>query len=715
MKRYLLLLILTVTASFLKSQSTALHLDGVDDYVKISGHTDLSGPKYITLETWIWTDNFNSSPCASCAPLIWHQDGIYRFGTGNSKELHFDASDGTNTQSLTVPKSVLKDTTWHHLAATFDGSYMRIYLDGNIMDSLKTKFNALGYTSSSQDVWIGDPQTGYGGIIEETRIWDYARSLKQIREGMVATYPSNEKGLLLQLSYEDGTPYQNNTKIKTASDGSSLGNDGSIENLTLTGKTSNFVLGRWYCDSTVYGKTSVTKCNFYELPSGRAKVSKSGTYYDTIVSKGGCDSVITIDVTILNSSSASIKEVACDSFQSLSDKNLWYRKSGVYQERLRNYLGCDSIVNLYLTITRPSLEKIAYKECGSVKLKGSGKLVTKSGIYGDTFTAWAGCDSIILHDVEILYPSYASVTLNFCRFVVSPSDKNTVYKQEGVYYDTIVNTAGCDSVITYTVVSAKSYGKTSVTACESYKAPSGNRVYTESGTYIDTMYGANSKFCDSFLTIDLTIIKPVTEKIAVDACGEYISPSGKRVTQSGQITDLMKSTLGCDSVNYVIDVNIININPKVSRDWNTLIADAKDDAGTSFQWLDCKDNFSLIDGANTAYFDATESGEYAVEIKQDKCIDTSRCQVFAYTQKEELQRQGLSVYPNPNKGFWNVSMITPVSNAVIAVYDVSGKQVWVRKVSLLNEYKIKAELAPGMYTLRITGDNYQSTVPLVAK
>jgi len=341
-------------------------------------------------------------------------------------------------------------------------------------------------------------------------------------------------------------------------------------------------------------------------------------------------------------------------------------------------------------------------------------LISKSGVYGDTFTAWAGCDSIILHDVTILYPSYSKKTLDFCRFVVSPSDKNTTYKQEGIYYDTITNSVGCDSVITYTVVSARTYGETDITACESYKAPSGSRVYTESGKYIDTLYGANSKFCDSFLTINLTLIKPITEKLDVTGCGEYITPSGRRITQSGPTTDLLKSSLGCDSINYVINVDIININPKVSRDWNTLIADAKDDAGTTFQWLDCNDNYAVIEGANSAFYDASGNGEFAVEITQGKCIDTSRCQVFAYTSKKELSEMGVRLYPNPSNQYWMLTVDEPMNDVEIMIVDLSGKQVWEKSLSTLSTYKIEADLTAGVYTLIVSGSNKQFKYPLIS-
>jgi hypothetical protein len=49
MKKLLLTITTLTIGSYVFAQSTALHFDGLDDYVKITGHTDLSGPKTITL------------------------------------------------------------------------------------------------------------------------------------------------------------------------------------------------------------------------------------------------------------------------------------------------------------------------------------------------------------------------------------------------------------------------------------------------------------------------------------------------------------------------------------------------------------------------------------------------------------------------------------------------------------------------------------------
>ena len=700
MKKLLLTITSLTIGSYLFAQSTALHFDGVDDYVKITNHTGLSGPDNITLESWIYVDNFYSSPCGNCAPVIWHQGLSYRFGTGNGKGLHFELSGSSGTQSISK-NSVLKDSFWHHIAGSFDGTWMRLYLDGKILDSLKTNFTAINYASSSADIWIGDPATGYGGILEETRIWNYARSLKEIKEGRIASYDKSTKGLLLQLSYEDGTPYKDNSLVTDVADESSKGNDGILDYFALKDSTSNFVLGLSYCDTTVYGSATVKACEKYRLPSGNRTIYKSGTYNDTIRSYRGCDSVITLKVSLYYGTTGKLRVVACDSFQSINNRTLVYRKSGFYQERLINSVGCDSLLNIDLTITNPSTTTFTYKRCGSVTLSGTGKVITQSGIYMDTFTGWGGCDSIIVHDVKILKNTAASVNLGFCSFVVCPTDRNVIYKKTGVYYDTIMNTGGCDSVITYNVISAKTTGEFNKTACTTFKMPGSGKVVTESGTYRDTLYGANSKSCDSFVVINLTIIKPKSESTNVTACESYTSPGGKRVTATGKIYETYKSRLGCDSIIQTINVTIMNVDTKVNRDWNTLISNSQGVSGSLFQWLDCKQKMQKIDGETSAIFAASQNGEYAVEITQGNCVDTSRCIVFAYSGNMSYNIRAMEVFPNPNSGSFNLQLSESVTKSQVQVFDMTGKLVWEQSFEDVSNETLDLKLGAGVYQIQV--------------
>ena len=70
MKKLLQLICLYLVAHSASAQKSAMHFDGVNDYIPITGTTKLNGPGKITLETWVYVTNSASSPCADCAPVV---------------------------------------------------------------------------------------------------------------------------------------------------------------------------------------------------------------------------------------------------------------------------------------------------------------------------------------------------------------------------------------------------------------------------------------------------------------------------------------------------------------------------------------------------------------------------------------------------------------------------------------------------------------------
>jgi len=115
--------------------------------------------------------------------------------------------------------------------------------------------------------------------------------------------------------------------------------DWLIDNLVLTGENQ--------CTPTASMLTEVA-CESYTAPSG-ASYTSSGMYNDTISNAAGCDSVITIDLTVNTPTSATDLVAACDSFTWIN--GITYTASNdTATYILTNAAGCDSLVTLDLVI-----------------------------------------------------------------------------------------------------------------------------------------------------------------------------------------------------------------------------------------------------------------------------------------------------------------------------------------------------------------------------
>lgn len=191
----------------------------------------------------------------------------------------------------------------------------------------------------------------------------------------------------------------------------------------------------------------------------------------------------------------------------------------------------------------PTYDTISAIACGSYTAP-SGAVYTMSGTYNDTLVNVAGCDSVITINVNVTQPSSSSINQISCISYTSPS--GLTYFSSGTYMDTILNTQGCDSVITINLtINQPSAATISANACDMYTAPSG-AMYMASGMYNDTI--ANMMGCDSVITINLTITNSTSSTINATACGMYILPDGDTAMASGMYMSTIPNMAGCDSV-----------------------------------------------------------------------------------------------------------------------------------------------------------------------
>lgn len=120
----------------------------------------------------------------------------------------------------------------------------------------------------------------------------------------------------------------------------------------------------------------------------------------------------------------------------------------------------------------------------------------------------------------------------------------------------------------------------------------------------------------------------------ISACESYTWINGVTYTSSNNsASDTLINAAGCDSI-VTLD---LTINPMPSttvlQNLPTLTADQ---FANGYQWLNCDENSSLIIGETSQTFTPMVTGNYAVEINLNGCIDTSACYLVDFTGHEEL-------------------------------------------------------------------------------
>lgn len=163
---------------------------------------------------------------------------------------------------------------------------------------------------------------------------------------------------------------------------------------------------------------SVSECEMYTVPSGDETYMISGIYTDTIPAVSGCDSVLTIDLTIYPSAMTNIAETACDSYNSAGGQT--YNTSGIYSEFFQTINGCDSIVYIDLTINSSSTSTITTSALDTYTAP-SGAVYTSSGTYTDIIPNAAGCDSVIMINLTMNYTGLSEAFLESIEIFPNPA------------------------------------------------------------------------------------------------------------------------------------------------------------------------------------------------------------------------------------------------------------------------------------------------------
>ena len=353
-------------------------------------------------------------------------------------------------------------------------------------------------------------------------------------------------------------------------------------------------------DTTIYRE--ICEGSTYSF-HGQA-LSESGEYRDTIRNTSGCDSIIILHLNVL------------PKFYHVIDRTIYegdivhfegqtYSAAGTYPVRYQSSFGCDSIVELHLTVARLYDDSVSV--CANdLPLAWRGQKIYESGVYRDTVTDTYGKTSVIGLKVTVLPIAKLEEPIikticegDFYKF------GDSILTKQGTYYDTLIAANGCDSIVTLVLQIQPSVYQTDVRRIFEGDSAFFNGVwYKESGVYekrVVNEYGCTDTYqmiltvlksfnvdttaviCDSDLpfiwrgieynetgdyslpiawtdssrvvkTLHLTVNKSFYGERTISICaGDTFLFKGRQYFDSGEFNDTIPSNNGCDSIiKYII-------------------------------------------------------------------------------------------------------------------------------------------------------------------
>ncbi len=161
----------------------ALLFNGTSSYVQVSDSSSLDLDQG-TIEAWVNHANQNWGGIVSKGNGTTDSGLNYALELDQQKRIQFTLGNGSSHVKV-MSSSLVDIGTMYHVAATFDASSIKLYLNGALVGS----GSRVGFSTSSNNgsffigSWGGTTANAdlFGGVIDEVRVYNYARSAAQVQ------------------------------------------------------------------------------------------------------------------------------------------------------------------------------------------------------------------------------------------------------------------------------------------------------------------------------------------------------------------------------------------------------------------------------------------------------------------------------------------------------------------------------------------------------
>ena len=297
-----------------------------------------------------------------------------------------------------------------------------------------------------------------------------------------------------------------------------------------------------------------TICSNQTASFGDSTYSTAGDYTHALLTTAGCDSLRTLHLAVLSTSAGDTSATACDQF---TWRDSLYTASTTATHTTTGAQGCDSTVTLHLAVNRSSASTY-YDTCTENQLPRTFHSITA---HGDTAGAQtvivnsAGCDSVITYHLHVLWNNRTTVHDTVCDSQLPYTWNHRTFAEAGTQYDTLSNAAGADSLLTMVLHVLPSWHLDFYdTICSNQSASFGDSTYSTADDYTHALL--TTAGCDSLRTLHLAVLSTSTGDTSASACDQFTWHDSV-YTASTTATHITTGAQGCDStVTLHLTVNL---------------------------------------------------------------------------------------------------------------------------------------------------------------
>jgi hypothetical protein len=247
------------------------YFDGSGDYISFTGTSsklDITGS--ISMAIWVKATNTSTS----YQGLFLRQTvGVYESWIHEGKFM-MGIKTGGGAQTRYSSTSSLSNNTWYHLCWTYDGSNIRIYING-ALDRTISKTGSIDVSDGTLYIGYSGYSTEYlTGYANDARLYDHALSAKEVYDlskGLVHWYklngdPTDSGPYGMNGTNGSSTAYSTTTKTHSQS---WLNSDaGSNKEVTATNNLKNHITGDQTIAMWLYPTSFASRRNPYNKAYG---------------------------------------------------------------------------------------------------------------------------------------------------------------------------------------------------------------------------------------------------------------------------------------------------------------------------------------------------------------------------------------------------------------------------------------------------------------